>query len=82
MLIGYARVSTQDQNLYLHDICVQRKGTAVEILNEKDTDELRDLLDYANKFHHETNLAYETEHINDLQLLDFCRRTLRFASTA
>ena len=62
------------------DICMQRKGTAAEILHEQETNELRCLLDYANKFHHETNLAYETENINDQELLDFSKRTLRFAS--
>jgi wobble nucleotide-excising tRNase len=63
-----------------HDICVHRLSTAAEVLNQRDTDELRDLLDYANKFHHETNLAYETEHINDQQLVNFCRRTILFTS--
>jgi hypothetical protein len=41
--------------------------------------ELRDLLDYANRFHHDTNAAWETETINDQELLDFSMRTLTFA---
>lgn len=63
-----------------HMICEQKKGTSDEIMNEDDTTELRDLLDYANRFHHETNPAYETENINDQELLNFATRTLRFTS--
>ena len=60
-------------------ICNQRVGTAGEILSQADIVELRDILDYANKFHHDTNPAYETEAINDQELAHFCDRTLRFA---
>lgn len=49
------------------------------ILSQADIVELRDILDYANKFHHDTNPAYETEAINDQELAHFCDRTLRFA---
>lgn len=60
-------------------ICDQRVGTPDEILSKSDIVNLRDLLDYANCFHHEANLAYETEAINEQQLAHFCERTLRFA---
>jgi hypothetical protein len=60
-------------------ICEQRVGTAGQILNQGDITELRDLLDYANRFHHDTNPAWETEIINDQQLVQFCERTLAFA---
>ncbi len=61
-------------------ICQQRVGSATEmILNATDIGELRDLLDYANKFHHDINAAWETEIINDQELHDFSRRTLQFA---
>ena len=63
-----------------HETCDLRKGTATQILSTQDTVALRDLLDYANKFHHETNPAYETAHIDDQELLDFSRRVLRFTS--
>lgn len=63
-----------------HVVSEQRKGTGDEIMTAADTVELRDLLDYANKFHHETNLSYETEQINDQELLSFAARTLRFTS--
>jgi hypothetical protein len=35
------------------------------------------LLEYANKFHHDTNAAYQTEIINDQQLQQFCQRSIR-----
>ena len=60
-------------------ICVQRKGTPAEILSDADIAELRDLLEYGNKFHHDTNAAWETEIINDLALKYYAERTLKFA---
>ena len=59
-------------------MCRQRLWGPDEVLNTANVDELRDILDYANKFHHDTNLAYETEVINDQQLQHFCRRVLNF----
>jgi hypothetical protein len=58
----------------------QRAGTAQEIVSQRDIDELQDILDYANRFHHDTNPAYETEAINDQELRQFASRTLRFIS--
>lgn len=60
------------------EVCRRRHGAANEILSPADTSELRDLLDYANRFHHDTNAAWETETINDQELLDRCRRVLNF----
>jgi len=60
-------------------VCQQRVGTPDEILKAADIAEVRDLLDYANRFHHDTNAAWETEIINDQQLQQFSRRTLKFA---
>lgn len=59
-------------------ICNQRVGGPNQILAAGDIAELRDLLDYANKFHHDTNAAWETETINDQELLYFCNRTVSF----
>jgi hypothetical protein len=59
-------------------ICEQRVGRPTQILNQADITELRELLDYANRFHHDTNPAWETEMINDQQLVQFCQRTLAF----
>ena len=59
--------------------CEQQAGTQQEILNAQDTQELRDLVEYANRFHHDTNPAWETEVINDGELRGFVSRALRFA---
>jgi len=59
--------------------CSQRVGTAQAILSQLDIDELRDIVDYANLFHHDSNPAWETEVINSTQLEGFVRRTLVFA---
>jgi hypothetical protein len=59
---------------------MQRVGTPQKILNQDDTNELGNLIEYANLFHHDTNPAYQAQHINDAQLVDFVRRTLAFAS--
>jgi wobble nucleotide-excising tRNase len=62
------------------NLCAECVGTLQEILDQADMNELGDLIEYANLFHHDTNAAYQTQHINDAQLLDFVRRTLAFAS--
>lgn len=59
--------------------CRTRHGQLNQILSQSDTQELRAILDYANKFHHDTNPAYETEQINDTELEAFARRTLAFS---
>jgi len=61
-----------------HNRCDQALSSGISILNTADTVELRRLMDYANRFHHETNLAYATELINDQELLEYCRRTIKF----
>lgn len=60
--------------------CEQRLGTNTQILSGNDINELRALLVYANKFHHDTNAAWQTAAINDAELLDFADRTLCFTS--
>jgi hypothetical protein len=64
---------------YFLDRCRQRIGTPREILNAHHASELGNLLEYANKFHHDTNAAWETETINDGELKGFVERTLSFA---
>ena len=61
------------------DLCSQRVGTPQQILDAQATQELRDLIEYANRFHHETNAAWETEQINDGELQGFVQRALEFA---
>ena len=34
--------------------------------------------DYGNKFHHDSNPTWQTEIINDQELLDFSKRTISF----
>jgi wobble nucleotide-excising tRNase len=58
--------------------CALRVATPQEIMSVANAQELRALLDYANRFHHDTNAAYATELINDAELTDFARRTLAF----
>lgn len=60
-------------------VCQQRHGAQNQILTPADTTELRALLDYANRFHHDTNPAWETTTINDQELVGFATRTLVFA---
>jgi hypothetical protein len=38
-------------------LCEARVGTPTEILDQADTAELRDLVQYSNRFHHDTNPA-------------------------
>jgi wobble nucleotide-excising tRNase len=77
--IGYPEEFPPDSLLgpFLN-VCTQRLGQLNEILNAADIAELQDLLDYANKFHHDSNPAWQTEIINDQQLHHFCQRTLAF----
>jgi wobble nucleotide-excising tRNase len=60
-------------------MCAQRVGTPQQILAQADIDELSDLVDYGNLFHHDTNPAWQMEVINSTQLEGFVRRTLAFA---
>lgn len=62
-----------------HNECEQALAAGTAILSQADTAELRKMLDYANKFHHDTNPAYATATINDHELVDYCTRTLKFA---
>lgn len=59
--------------------CRQRLGQPNEILDQATTQELGQLTEYANRFHHDTNPAWETETINDAELRSFVERTLAFA---
>ena len=60
-------------------LCRQRLGQANEILGADEAQELDELKEYANRFHHDTNPAWETELINDAELQGFVRRALEFA---
>ena len=60
------------------NVCQQRIGTAAEIMSAADTSELEQLKNFGNRYHHHTNPAWATELINDQELTNFTRRTLRF----
>ncbi len=60
-----------------HDLCTKTLGKPNEIMAAVNAQELRALLDFANRYHHE-NPAYATELINEAELTDFTQRTLRF----
>jgi wobble nucleotide-excising tRNase len=59
-------------------ICRQRVGTANQLLSQSDADELDQIVDYANRFHHNTNPNCVSALINDQELLRYCRRTIAF----
>ena len=58
--------------------CDQMYANGSPILSIVDTTELRNLVEYANLFHHDTNTAWQTERINDGELLGFVKKTLEF----
>jgi wobble nucleotide-excising tRNase len=59
-------------------LCRQNLRTPDEILDQTAIQELDAIVEYANRFHHDTNPAWETEAINDAELRGFVERTLRF----
>jgi wobble nucleotide-excising tRNase len=59
-------------------LCEHRVNTAQQILNAADIQELRDIVEYANRFHHDTNPAWETEIVNGGELTGFVTRVLAF----
>lgn len=61
-------------------VCRQRVGQANQIIGQADIDELDRLKTYANRFHHDSNPAWQTAQINDQELTGFAQRTLTFAS--
>ena len=63
--------------LFIGD-CRQKLGTPDEIVNGRTIQELDEILEYANRFHHATNPAWESEEINPTQLIGFVKRTLSF----
>jgi wobble nucleotide-excising tRNase len=57
------------------DLCERQLGTAQEFLDAQCTQELRDLNEYAKRYHHQ---GWETEPINDGELRSFVDRALKF----
>ena len=59
--------------------CKQKLGKADEVINQKTIKELEDILEFANRFHHDTNPAWLSESINPRELWGFVKRTLSLA---
>lgn len=77
--VAYPNIFTPGSMLgRFQGLCETRAGTPQEIMSTTSAQELRALLDFANRFHHDTNPVYATELINDAELTDFTRRTLSF----
>jgi wobble nucleotide-excising tRNase len=62
------------------NVCRQRLGQVNQVLNADDVAELERLLNYANRFHHDSNPAWQTAAINDQELAAFANRVLAFTS--
>ena len=58
--------------------CRNKVGSPDEVLHEDTIQELEHIVEYANRFHHHTNQAGQTEEINATELLGFVQRTLAF----
>lgn len=58
--------------------CRNKGGRPDEILSEDTILELNNIVEYGNRFHHDTNQAWQTEEINSTELLGYVRRTLVF----
>jgi wobble nucleotide-excising tRNase len=62
-----------------HDRCARTYGHPTkQILDQHHIDELFDLKEYSNRYHHDTNPAWETEAVNDGELLGYVGRLLTF----
>lgn len=59
--------------------CRDRLTAGDPIISQERIDELQDLLDFANRFHHDGNPAWATEPITDGELQGIVRRALAFA---
>lgn len=60
------------------NLCRQNLGTPNQLLDQKAIQNLDEIVEYANRFHHDTNPAWETETVNDHELRGFVERALRF----
>jgi wobble nucleotide-excising tRNase len=61
------------------NLCRQNLDTPNQLLDQNAIRELGEIVEYVNRFHHDTNPAWETETINDHELRGFVDRALRFA---
>ena len=84
-LEGFLRVACPDDfhvgdslgNKFISQ-CEERLKKGEQILSKAKLQELCDILDYAHRFHHDTNPAWAKEQINDGELSHYVRLTLDF----
>ena len=60
--------------------CCQKVCCSDKVLNEEEIQELREIVEYGNLFHHDPNPAWQNQAINATELLGFVKRTLDFVS--
>lgn len=63
---------------FINNAVKPKIGQVDEVFNAAVCAELESLLEYGNRFHHDTNPNWMTAAINNGELLDFARRTLAF----
>ena len=61
--------------------CRKKTGTSEEVLDQQHIDELAAIVKFANRFHHDTNPAWETESITDGELSGFVRRMQKLVAS-
>lgn len=88
VLEGFLRVAypehfppRQNAMRLFRNLCRDNLGTDAEILSRDDLQELDDLVEYANRFHHHNaNPSRQQAIVNDGELRTFVERVLRFAT--
>ena len=60
--------------------CREQLGADSEILSGEDYNELNELKDFSNRFHHDGDPAWQNEIINERELTRYAKRVLRFTS--
>ena len=63
---------------HFRHLCLQRQGGQEQILAPSVVQELDEMVEYANNFHHDTNPAWQAEEISSEELRGFAKRTLEF----
>ena len=58
--------------------CRQRVCCSDKVLSEEEIQELQEIVEYGNLFHHDTNPAWQNQAINATELQGFVKRTLDF----
>ena len=58
--------------------CEDRIGKPDEVLDNEEIRRLKDIVEYGNRFHHDKDLAWQTEEINGQELLGYVEKALSF----